>query len=92
MEPLLCLSTCCRFHRHCIKHSESANLHVRLIAEGKPKDLSSADYIKKFTMDGTHAEPAGYLATVQAPDGMIHLISSHLHYRFNLAGLREPMA
>jgi hypothetical protein len=62
-----------------------------LIAEGKTKDLSSADYIKNFTMDGTHAEPAGYLAAVQAPDGMIHLISSHLHYRFNLAWLREPM-
>jgi sulfatase modifying factor 1 len=65
--------------------------HFRLISEGKPKDVSSADYIKKFTMDGTHAEPAGYLAAVQAPDGMIHLISSHLHYRFNLAWLREPM-
>jgi hypothetical protein len=37
-----------------------------LIVEGKPKDLPSADYAKKFTMDGTHAEPA-----VQAPDGLV---------------------
>jgi sulfatase modifying factor 1 len=64
---------------------------TRLVSEGATKNLSSADYIKKFTMDGTHAEPAGYLAAVQAPDGIIHLISSHLHYRFNLAWLRSPM-
>lgn len=64
---------------------------IRLVSEGAARELASADYIRKFTMDGTHAEPAGYLAAVQAPDGMIHLVSSHSHYRFNLAWLRSPM-
>ena len=40
-------------------------------------------------MDDTHAETAGYLAATQTPDGIIHLISSRLHYRFNLAWLRQ---
>ena len=39
-------------------------------------------------MDATHAEPKGYLAATQTPDGIIHLISSGIHYRFNLAWLR----
>ena len=43
----------------------------------------------RFTMDATHAEPAGYLAATQTPDGIIHLISSRLHYRFNLAWLEN---
>jgi hypothetical protein len=42
----------------------------------------------QFTMDATHAEPAGYLAATQTPDDRIHLISSRLHYRFNLAWLK----
>ena len=42
----------------------------------------------QFTMDATHAEPKGYLAARQTPDGIIHLISSGIHYRFNLAWLR----
>jgi hypothetical protein len=40
-----------------------------------------------FTATPTRAEHAGYLAATQTPDGVIHLISSRLHYRFNLAWL-----
>lgn len=42
-----------------------------------------------FTADASHAEPRGYLAATQTPDGIIHLISSGLHYRFNLAWLTD---
>ncbi len=35
----------------------------------------------------TEAEHEGYLAATQSPDGVIHLISSRLYYRFNLAWL-----
>jgi formylglycine-generating enzyme required for sulfatase activity len=42
-----------------------------------------------FTPDTTHAEPMGYLAATQSPDGIIHLISSALYYRFNLAWLEQ---
>ncbi len=37
-----------------------------------------------------HAEPAGYLAATQTPDGIIHLVSSRLYYRFNLQWLTQP--
>jgi hypothetical protein len=42
-------------------------------------------------MDSSHAEPKGYLAATQTPDGSIHLVSSALHYTFNLAWLKTPM-
>jgi len=35
------------------------------------------------------AEPIGYLSACQAPDGLIHLISSRNHYTMNLAWLRQ---
>ncbi|MBE3577924.1 MAG: SUMF1/EgtB/PvdO family nonheme iron enzyme [Limnochordales bacterium] len=40
-----------------------------------------------FLLDDTHGEPMGYLAVTQTPDGIIHLVSSALYYRFNLAWL-----
>ena len=43
-----------------------------------------------FILDATHAEPAGYTYATQTPDGVIHLISSNLHYRFNLKWLQTP--
>lgn len=44
----------------------------------------------QFTATPDNAEHAGYLAATQAPDGSIHLISSALHYQFNLPWLRQP--
>jgi len=58
-------------------------------AGGPPQDLDGGGNTGWFTMDDTHAEPKGYLAAVQTPDGVIHLISSALHYQFNLAWLRH---
>jgi len=43
-----------------------------------------------FVASPTQAEHAGYLAATQSPDGMIHLISSRLHSRFNLDWWKEP--
>jgi len=43
-----------------------------------------------FTATPNQAEPGGYLAATQTPDHVIHLISSRLHYRFNLAWLNTP--
>jgi hypothetical protein len=49
------------------------------------------------TMDGHlqpmgrhRSEPAGYLACCQGANGLIHLISSRLHYTFNLGWLKAP--
>jgi formylglycine-generating enzyme required for sulfatase activity len=47
-------------------------------------------WTRSFQADSTHAEPRGYMAATQSPDRIIHLISSALHYRFNLAWLLEP--
>jgi len=46
-------------------------------------------WTRTFKTDATHAEPRGYLAATQSSDSIIHLISSRLHYRFNLAWLIE---
>lgn len=58
---------------------------------GGERELDGGAWTDEFIIDDIHAEPMGYLAATQAPDGVIHLISSALHYRFNLAWLMEPM-
>ena len=62
----------------------------KLMTDGKHRKLDGHAWTDKFTMDASHAEPKGYLAVTQTPDGVIHLISSGIHYRFNLAWLRQP--
>ena len=62
----------------------------RLLTDGGPaRKLDGGGNTGKFVMDPTHAEPRGYLAATQTPDGLIHLISSKQHYVFNLAWLRQ---
>ncbi len=61
----------------------------KLLTDGKKRKLDGNAWTDEFVMDGTHAEPKGYLAAAQTPDGVIHLISSGVHYRFNLAWLHE---
>ena len=60
-----------------------------LTAGGPRREMDGGGNTHEFLMDDTHAEPAGYLAATQTPDGIIHLISSRLHYRFNLAWLKK---
>jgi sulfatase modifying factor 1 len=60
----------------------------KLITAGSPpKKMNGGAWTREFAMDATHAEPGGYLAATQTPDKVIHLISSRLHYQFNLAWL-----
>lgn len=58
----------------------------RLMTPGKG-EWNGGAWTQQFTATPTRAEHAGYLAATQTPDGVIHLISSRLHYRFNLAWL-----
>lgn len=51
-------------------------------------EFDGGGWTKQFTATPTRAEHGGYLAITQSPDGVIHLISSRLHYRFNLAWLK----
>ena len=62
----------------------------RLITAGGPaRRLDGGGNTGWFVMDETHAEPRGYLAATQTPDGLIHLISSKQYYVFNLAWLEQ---
>lgn len=61
----------------------------RLLVDGKERLLNGGAWTGYFTMDKTHAEPRGYLAGTQTPDHTIHILSSRIHYRFNLAWLEE---
>ena len=59
----------------------------KLLTDGSGKTIAGGAWTGDFTLDASHAEPKGYFACTQTPDGVIHLISSRLHYRFNLPWL-----
>lgn len=61
----------------------------KLLTDGVVRHLDGGAFTKEFTMDADHAEPKGYFSCTQTPDGTIHLLSSRLHYRFNLAWIRQ---
>lgn len=52
-------------------------------------DYDGGAWTGRFQATPTRAEHAGYLAATQTPDGVIHLISSRLHYRFDLAWIED---
>jgi hypothetical protein len=62
---------------------------VRKLITPGAGEFNGGAWTGRFTATPDTAEPAGYLAATQPPDGTIHLISSALHYRFNLAWLRQ---
>jgi len=62
----------------------------KLLTPGGPaREVNGGGNTHMFLMDDTHAEPEGYLASVQSSDGLIHLITSKQHYTFNLAWLMQ---
>lgn len=61
-----------------------------LTHDGSPQALSGGAWTGRFTLDPHHAEPKGYLAATQTPDGVIHLVSSALYYQFNFTWIKTP--
>ncbi len=61
----------------------------RLLTDGVERELDGGGWTGTFRMDATHAEPKGYLTGTQTPDGTIHILSSRLHYQFNLSWLEQ---
>ncbi len=55
----------------------------------EPRPMDAGAHVGPFVMSKIQAEPGGYLAITQSPDGIIHLTSSRNHYRFNLAWLQQ---
>ena len=73
-----------------LSYDEGKTWTVRkLLTDGKERFLNGGAWTANFLMDKTHAEPRGYLAGTQSPDGTIHIVSSRLHYRFNLKWLES---
>lgn len=71
-----------------LSYDEGKTWPVRkLLTDGTCRFLNGGAWTQFFEMDATHAEPRGYLAATQTPDNLIHLVSSRLYYRFNLAWL-----
>jgi len=61
---------------------------ITSVAPGEaPQSHDGGAWTGQFIMTSTRAEPRGYLSAAQGPDGVIHLVSSKLHYRFNLKWL-----
>ena len=76
-----------------LSFDDGASWPVRkLITPGGEKlVLDGGAWTDEFITDDEHSEPKGYLAATQTPDDVIHLISSALHYRFNLTWFLKPM-
>lgn len=62
----------------------------KLITDGNERLLDGGAWTGYFIMTENNAEPKGYLAATQTPDGIIHLVSSRLHYQFNLPWIKTP--
>ena len=46
----------------------------KLLSDGSGRTIAGGAWTGDFTMDASHAEPKGYFACAQTPDGVIHLI------------------
>jgi sulfatase modifying factor 1 len=51
------------------------------------KKYMAGPWNREITLDATHGQNKSYWAATQAPNGIIHLNDSRLHYTFNLAWL-----
>lgn len=73
-----------------LSYDEGKTWPVRkLLSDGNERFLDGGAWTGFFVMDISHAEPRGYLAGTQSPDGTIHIVSSRLHYRFDLKWLEQ---
>jgi hypothetical protein len=63
--------------------------HIRLVSDDGPGTEVETMDGNPFTMGFSSSEPGGYVSVCQAADGVVHLISSRVHYAFNFAWLRE---
>ncbi len=61
----------------------------KLVTDGKERTIDGGAWTGEFTMGASSAEPKGYLACTQTPDGTINLLSSRVHYAFNLAWIES---
>jgi len=66
--------------------------HRRLVTDDSPtRKFDGGAWTKEFELGRETAEPKGYITSIQARNGIIHLISSALHYEFNPSWIRSKM-
>lgn len=72
-----------------LSYDEGASWPVRrlITVDGPAQWVDGDAWTGRFVMSHTYAEPKGYLFAIQTRNGLIHLISSMNHYRFNRAWL-----
>jgi formylglycine-generating enzyme len=75
-----------------LSFDEGQTWPVRKLLTPGQGEFDGGAHTGRFTATPTRAEHAGYLAATQTPDGVLHLISSRMYYRFNLAWLKQPSA
>lgn len=61
----------------------------RLVSDDRRGTVLEALDANQFLMGFSTGEPDGYCTARQGPDGIVHLISSRQHYRFNTAWLQQ---
>jgi len=72
-----------------LSFDEGKTWPVRKLLTPGSGEFDGGAWTREFTATPTRGEHGGYLAATQTPDDTIHLISSRLHYRFNLDWLTE---
>lgn len=75
-----------------LSFDEGESWPVRRLLTPGAGDHDGGAWTGPFEAAPDQAEHGGYLAATQSPDGIIHLISSRLYYRFNLAWLKRDAA
>ncbi|MFP4171648.1 MAG: sialidase family protein [Candidatus Hydrogenedentota bacterium] len=73
-----------------LSYDEGETWPVRKLITPGEGEYDGGAHHGHFEATPTNAEHGGYLAATQTPDGVIHLISSRLHYRFNKGWLETP--
>ncbi len=72
-----------------LSDDDGATWPVRKLLTPGAGTFDGGAWTGSFTATPDNAEHAGYLAGTQTPDGIVHLLSSALHYQFNSAWLRQ---
>jgi hypothetical protein len=63
---------------------------IRLVSHDGPVTTHESMDGRKFKLGFDSAEPRGYNSICQGDNGVIHLITSRQHYRFNLKWIETP--
>jgi len=64
--------------------------NVKLVTDDGPGKSATSTDGGCFAFSQRNSEYRGYMSACQAPNGLVHLVTSRSHYTFNLAWLKTP--